>query len=60
MKINEIVDSKLVTLEALNPQEFAEYLNDRKVIDTGKKVAKAFRTYTKQSLKQRMDTFGIS
>ncbi|SVE25680.1 uncharacterized protein METZ01_LOCUS478534, partial [marine metagenome] len=50
----------MVTLEALNPQEFAEYLKDSSIINTGKKVARAFQQYIKQSSKQQMQTFGLS
>jgi hypothetical protein len=60
MKIKEITNLKLVTLEALNPQEFAEYLKDSSIINTGKKVARAFQQYMKQSSKQQMQTFGLS
>ena len=52
MKIKEIANLKPVTLEALNTTELAEYLNDRNVILTGRKVATAFGIHQKQQQPQ--------
>ena len=67
MKINEIVDPKPITLEGagldaigalMKSGSLGNYLNDRKVIMVGKKVAKAFGLYMGDIRKQSKASFG--
>jgi len=69
MKINEIVEPKPITLEVVGLKalgalftsgNLGNYLNDRKVIAVGKKVAKHFQKHMKTVAQQAQQTYGAS